>query len=49
MPYEPDQEMMSPLELTWLLHKGIVAQLSRELAIIAHMLPLLPSAQDMIA
>jgi hypothetical protein len=30
------------LELTWLLYKGVVAQLSRKLFIIAHMLPLLP-------
>jgi hypothetical protein len=40
MPYEPDQEMMSPSKLTWLLHEGVVARLSRELSVVAYMLPL---------
>jgi hypothetical protein len=44
MLHEPNQEMMSPLELTWLLHEGIVSQLSRELSVVAYMLPLLPLA-----
>jgi hypothetical protein len=26
MLYKPDQEMMSPVELTWLLYEGIVVQ-----------------------
>jgi hypothetical protein len=47
MPYEPDQEMMSPLELTWLMYKDIVAQLLRELFVVAHMLLFLVLAQDM--
>jgi hypothetical protein len=49
MLYEPDQEMMSPLELTWLLYEGIIAQLSRELSVVAHMLSFLPLVQDMTA
>jgi hypothetical protein len=49
MLYEPDQEMMSPLELTWLLYEGIIAQLSRELSVVAPTLPLLPLAQAMTA
>jgi hypothetical protein len=49
MPHEPNQEMMSPSELIWLLHRGIVAPLSRESFIVAHMLPLFPLAQDMTA
>jgi hypothetical protein len=44
---EPDQEMMSPPELTWLLYEGVVAQFSRELSVVAHMLPLILLAQDM--
>ena len=43
-----DQEMMSPLELTWLLNKGMVAQLPSELFVIAHMLPFLLLMQEMI-
>jgi hypothetical protein len=43
------QEIMSPLKLTWLLHEGVVAQLSRELSVVAPTLPLLPLAQAMTA
>jgi hypothetical protein len=49
MPHESDQAMMCPPELTWLLHKGIVAQLLRESSTVAHMLPFLPLVQDMTA
>jgi hypothetical protein len=48
MPHEFDYEMMSPLELTWLLHGGVVSQNlsfqeSRPLLLIWLLLPL---AQD---
>jgi hypothetical protein len=33
---------MTPLELIWLLHGGVVVQLSRESSVVAHMLSLLP-------
>jgi hypothetical protein len=48
MPHELDQEMMSPLKLTWLLYRGVVALLLRESSVIVHMLPLLLLAKDMI-
>jgi hypothetical protein len=47
MLHESDQEMMSLPKMTWLLHEGLVAQLLRELSVVAHMLPLFPLAQDM--
>jgi hypothetical protein len=47
MPYESDQEMMNPPELTRLLHGGVVVRLSRESSVVIHMLTLIPLAQDM--
>jgi hypothetical protein len=41
--------MINLLELTWLLHEGVVAQFSRELSVVAHMLPNLLLAQELTA